>query len=145
MRKTTNSKEETQEMGAQLAKSLSGGEMVLLFGDLGAGKTTFVQGMARALGIKKPVTSPTFSLMNVYEAKAVAKSLIHIDCYRLSGLAELEDIGANEHFFDPGSIMAVEWPERIENDLAPGDGKVIRVRFYLRKEENERVIEIIRD
>ena len=70
MRKTTNSKEETQEMGAQLAKSLSGGEMVLLFGDLGAGKTTFVQGMARALGIKKPVTSPTFSLMNVYEAKA---------------------------------------------------------------------------
>ena len=143
MKKITRSETETMRLAESFARKLAGGELVLLYGDLGTGKTIFAKGMARAFGIRKVVASPTFSLMNVYETKRCPFGLfVHIDCYRLYGIMDLHEIGALEHFFAAGSVTAIEWPERIEKDLPLDEGKAVSVRFYQRREENERMIEI---
>jgi tRNA threonylcarbamoyladenosine biosynthesis protein TsaE len=102
----TASPEETEALAARLAEQLVAGDIVAVSGELGAGKTTFVRGAARALGVREPVSSPTFTIGHRYEA---AVPVAHLDLYRIAGL-DPEEWGDLEPYFD-GSIAFVEWPE----------------------------------
>ena len=106
---TTTSAEATEAAGARLAGTLAPGDVVLVSGDLGAGKTTFVRGAARALGVTEAVTSPTFVVGHLYSGAGVR--VAHLDLYRLGGL-EGEDPGLLDPYFGPDTITFVEWPER---------------------------------
>ena len=105
----SNSEAETEELGCRLAESLPNGAVVAMFGDLGAGKTAFVRGMARGMGLDCRVSSPTFTIVNEYLGK---RELIHFDMYRLSGADELFDIGW-EDYLNRGAVCAVEWSENV--------------------------------
>lgn len=106
---TTHNPQETQKIGERLAKQCQGGEILCLSGNLGAGKTTFVKGIARGLGIdEKNVNSPTFVIMNVYEGRL---PLYHFDFYRLESHKDIEGIGYDEFIYGRG-VAVVEWAER---------------------------------
>jgi tRNA threonylcarbamoyladenosine biosynthesis protein TsaE len=107
---------ETESLGAELAGILGDGDVVLVRGELGAGKTTLVRGAARALGVDDPVTSPTFTIGHRYAAGALTVS--HLDLYRLNGL-EREDPELLGDYLGPGRIAFVEWPEQAQAEL-PG-------------------------
>jgi tRNA threonylcarbamoyladenosine biosynthesis protein TsaE len=106
---------ETESLGAELAGILGDGDVVLIRGELGSGKTTLVRGAARALGVHGPVTSPTFSIGHRYDAGAVSVS--HLDLYRLAGL-EHEDPDLLADYLGPGRIAFVEWPQDAHAELA---------------------------
>ena len=105
----SHSEKETEELGARLAAALPGGSVVAMYGDLGAGKTAFVRGMARGMGLSCRVSSPTFTIVNEYLGE---RELIHFDMYRLSGADELFDIGW-EDYLARGAVCAVEWSENV--------------------------------
>jgi tRNA threonylcarbamoyladenosine biosynthesis protein TsaE len=110
----TTSQEETHEFGKQIANHFKGGDILLLIGDLGAGKTTLMKGLAAGFGIENEVTSPTFTLMNHYKTHNQAiKNLVHIDTYRLKDEYELKDIGVEDYLCEPDSLCVIEWPEKI--------------------------------
>ena len=111
----TNSPEETREMAAGLADRLDPGTVIALHGDLGTGKTCFIQGLAAGLGIDVPITSPTYTIIGEYEGRL---PLHHIDLYRLSGPVEVLGLGLEE-YFDAKGITAIEWAERAEGLLPP--------------------------
>ena len=117
---TTRSAAETQALGARFAALLCPGELVALCGELGAGKTCFIQGICVGLGVEETVNSPTFILMNQYSGRrdGIAISIYHFDFYRLSGAGELDSFGADE-FFDGEGICLVEWAERASERLPP--------------------------
>jgi tRNA threonylcarbamoyladenosine biosynthesis protein TsaE len=106
---TSRSPDETRILGASLAPSLVPGDVVSLNGDLGAGKTVFVQGVATALGVTRRITSPTFILVHEYRARY---PILHVDVYRLDSFQEVLDLGFEE-FFDPSAIMLVEWGDAV--------------------------------
>ena len=110
----TSAPHETEALGAELAAQLRAGDVVLVRGELGAGKTTLVRGAARALGVSDPVTSPTFAIGHRYRGAQV--TVAHLDLYRLAGL-EHEDPGLLEDYIGPESIAFVEWPERGSPEL----------------------------
>lgn len=120
MKTTTRSTEETKQLGTEFASQLQGGDIVCLQGDLGAGKTTFVKGLAQGLGIKEEMTSPTFTLMNTHpvHGHASIKRLVHIDTYRLKSENELLEIGVEDYLGQPGVITLIEWPEKISGILS---------------------------
>lgn len=106
---TTHNPQETQKIGERLANQCQGGEILCLSGNLGAGKTTFVKGIARGLGIdEKNVNSPTFVIMNVYEGRL---PLYHFDFYRLESHKDIEGIGYDEFIYGQG-VAVIEWAER---------------------------------
>ena len=106
----TRNESETEALGERLARSLpSGGAVVALYGELGAGKTAFVRGMARGLGVTERVVSPTFTIVNEYPGE---RELFHFDMYRLGGADELFDIGW-EDYLVRGGVCAVEWSENV--------------------------------
>lgn len=112
----SHSADETMRLAADLAATLRGGAFLALHGDLGAGKTCFVRGLARGLGIdSRAVSSPTFVIMHEYESAATDEPLvlIHVDAYRLHGAAELEGIGWEELLERRDAIIALEWPQRV--------------------------------
>jgi tRNA threonylcarbamoyladenosine biosynthesis protein TsaE len=116
----TRAAEETEASGADLAGRLRPGDVVLVAGELGAGKTTFVRGACRALGVTEPVTSPTFTIGQVYAAAGSAVGEVtHVDLYRLPGLAG-EDPGLLDDYLTPERIGFVEWP-------AAGEAQIPRV------------------
>lgn len=110
----TSDSHQTEALGAELAAALSAGDVVLVRGDLGAGKTTFVRGAARALGVTDPVTSPTFSIGHRYRGREVTVS--HLDLYRLAGLHE-EEPELLDDYLGPSRIAFVEWPEQTSPEL----------------------------
>ena len=121
----SSSPEETRRLAAALAGVLEAGDVVALCGELGAGKTCFVQGLARGLGVREAVTSPTFVLMKLYEGRL---PLVHCDVYRLATLADVHDLG--EDVMAPDAVTVIEWgdsvrsvlpDERLEVDLTHGD------------------------
>jgi tRNA threonylcarbamoyladenosine biosynthesis protein TsaE len=116
----SSSPEQTEAAGAALAAMLAPGDVVLVSGELGSGKTTFVRGAARALGVTQPVTSPTFVVGHLYDA-----GVAHLDLYRLAGLDD-EDPGLLDPYFGPELITFVEWPERHGLDALLGERKVAR-------------------
>lgn len=110
---------DTQALAQELAHSLSTGRVIALKGELGAGKTTFAQGLGKALGIDR-MTSPTYTLIREYpidENKYPFSRLYHIDLYRLDTAAEVFGLGINEIWFDPKSLVLIEWPESIVDYL----------------------------
>ena len=106
----THSKEETMRLGYKVAGLLPNGSVLTFTGDLGAGKTTFVRGLAEGLGIKETVQSPTFNIMKIYLKGS--RPLIHIDAYRLADIDT--DIGLDEYIGYETGITVIEWPEFIE-------------------------------
>ena len=117
----TNSEKETEQVGERFAASLSDGVVVAMYGELGSGKTAFVRGMARGMGISMRVSSPTFTIVNEYRGD---RELIHFDMYRLNSGDELFDIGW-EDYLNRGSVCAVEWSENVE-DAFYGDEIIVR-------------------
>lgn len=116
----SSSPEETKALGEKLANDLNGGEVLLLAGNLGAGKTLFLQGLAKGLGVKGQVNSPTFNIMRLYKFKRDKKSqtFCHIDAYRLSSGADLQTLGIDEIWQEKNTITAIEWAENI-SDIVP--------------------------
>ena len=129
----THTEKETEAVGALLAEKLQPGAVVAMRGDLGAGKTVFVRGFARALGYTGRVTSPTFTIVNEYEGDI---PVFHFDMYRLSDSEELYGIGWDD-YLKRGGVCIVEWSERVEDALA--DAVTVTIE---RIEENERKITI---
>jgi tRNA threonylcarbamoyladenosine biosynthesis protein TsaE len=123
----TDGPEATERAGAELAVHLRPGDVVLVSGDLGTGKTTFVRGALRALGVTEAVTSPTFVVGILYDGAAAP--LAHLDLYRLAGLRD-EDPGLLDPYFGPDAITFVEWPERAESEALLG-GRAIAHRVTL--------------
>lgn len=107
----SDSPEQTLQIGEQFAKKLKKGDVVLLKGEMGAGKTVFVKGVALALGIKERITSPTYAYMNDYDGV-----LYHYDCYRLSSGEDAEGLGLTDYFY-AGGICIIEWSENIADVL----------------------------
>ena len=110
----TNSPEETAHLAELAGQKIREGTVLCLEGDLGAGKTLFVQSLARTLGVEGEVTSPTFNLMNVYEGIC---RIYHFDLYRLENETELEDIGFYEYTEEPEGIVVIEWPDKFPESL----------------------------
>lgn len=118
----SKSEKDTEQIGRDFAKDLPGGTVVAMYGDLGAGKTAFVRGMAKGMGLDCRVSSPTFTIVNEYLGK---RELIHFDMYRLSDADELFDIGW-EDYLSRGAVCAVEWSENVQ-DAFFGDETLVRI------------------
>ena len=127
--------DETKQIAAEITKKLKPGSVICMYGDLGAGKTAFVQGMARALGIDEPVTSPTFTIVNEYYGTL---PLYHFDVYRIGSSEEMYEIGFDEYINGNG-ICVIEWAELIE-DILPEDSIRITIRKNIEKGEDYREI-----
>jgi tRNA threonylcarbamoyladenosine biosynthesis protein TsaE len=127
MKSSSASSAETERLGAELAKRLGPGDIVLVSGELGTGKTTFVRGACRALGVAGPVTSPTFTIGHLYDGSV---EIAHLDLYRLSEI----DPSIFEDYVTPDRITFVEWPAALENathrvtlEHGGGDRRVVEV------------------
>jgi len=139
----TNTDKETKEIAEKLAKDVLKSKkqkafVVALEGELGSGKTTFLQGFARGLGIREKITSPTFVILKRFKIKNSGfKNFYHIDCYRLQKPRELLDLGFKEIALNPENIIAIEWAERVKKIL-PKDAIWIKFKF-----KSERVREFL--
>lgn len=127
----SKSREETYAFAQEYAKTLRGGDVVLLDGDMGAGKTVFAKGVAKGLGIEEEVTSPTYAYMNDYDGR-----LFHYDCYRIETPEQAERLGLAD-YFDMGGICLVEWAQNIA-PLLPKTVKRVKIKKI---NENEREID----
>lgn len=129
-KRITSSAEETTQAGISLASSLSGGDIVALYGDLGSGKTTFVQGIAKGLGITQRIVSPTFIILKTHtvDNKSDLDTFYHADLYRIETAKDIESIGLKEIFTDKNAILVMEWPEKIE-EILPKHTKKIRFSY----------------
>ena len=142
MKINTTSEQETIDFGIDFADKLKGGDIILLSGDLGAGKTTLVKGIAQGLDIKDEVTSPTFILMNIYKIcnkKLKNKKLVHVDTYRLENENDLMEIGIEDYLGNKDTICIIEWPEKIKNLLE--NKKIMSVNIK-HLDKNSRKIEL---
>ena len=144
MKKNIKSIQEINKFAAGIAKKARPGQVLALVGDLGSGKTTFVKGFAKALGVKESIQSPTFILMRPYNYKKTKKQknkkiFLHVDAYRVSSADELMDIGINE-YLDSVAIVAIEWADKIKKILPPG--RTVWIKFKLGDSPNERIVEV---
>lgn len=145
MQYITKSVQETKDLAKKIIKDLIGrkisGALVLaLKGDLGAGKTTFIQGLAEELGIKERILSPTFVIMKRFQLdNPKFENLYHFDCYRIDDILELEDFGFNEIIKNSKNLVVIEWPENIKSAL-PMDA--IWVEMEHGENEGERTLEL---
>ena len=119
----THSPEETAHLAGTIGKIIREGTVICLDGELGVGKTLFVRTLARTLGVESDVTSPTFNLMNIYEA---ACPIVHFDLYRITSEEELEDIGFFEYAEATEGIVLIEWAEKFPNAI-PADHLSVRI------------------
>lgn len=133
----SNSPDETQAFAADMAKRLRAGDVLCLYGDLGAGKTAFVQGLAKGLGIDEPITSPTFTIVNEYEGRL---PLYHFDVYRIADSDEMYEVGFDEYVYGEG-VSVIEWPQLIA-DILPERRYNIEIKKDLEKGGNYREITV---
>ncbi|MDR1798065.1 MAG: tRNA (adenosine(37)-N6)-threonylcarbamoyltransferase complex ATPase subunit type 1 TsaE [Clostridiales Family XIII bacterium] len=124
-----------REYGERLGSGLPAGAVVALYGDLGAGKTTLAQAIACGLGVKEPVTSPTFTLIHEYGGGRLP--LYHFDVYRLSDASEMDELGYEEYFYGDG-VCVVEWADRVEGLLPDG---AVRIALAYTDDEGAREVE----
>lgn len=128
---TTKNEAETLIIGEAIGKSLKSGDIVALIGELGAGKTVLTKGIAKGLGIKDEPNSPTFVILNIYEAEI---PLYHFDLYRISNIEELEGVGYKDYFFGDG-VKVIEWADKII-DVLPQDTVIIEASIIESRNEN---------
>jgi len=135
----SKSKKQTQDFAKKIAKKIIAGKIsriVALIGDLGAGKTAFAQGFARALGIREKILSPTFVILKKFEsAKIKDKQFYHIDCYRIAKPKEILDLGFKKIVADPKNIVLVEWADKIKK-IIPKNSLIIKFE-HLRKNKRK--------
>jgi tRNA threonylcarbamoyladenosine biosynthesis protein TsaE len=131
----TSAAEETRAVGLALAKSLTGSVTLSLEGPLGSGKTVLARGVCEGLGVREPVTSPTYTLQNEYVGRE-GRRVIHLDCFRLEGPADLEDLDVEDRL-DEDTVLLVEWGERAL-DALPGD--VLRIRLEPGEGDERRIL-----
>lgn len=131
----SNSTEETEAIGEKLAGALQGNEVIALYGGMGMGKTAFVRGLARGLGVSTEVSSPTFALVHEYRGRI---PLYHFDMYRVGGWDDLYSTGFFD-YLDSGAVLVIEWSENIEAALPDG---VIRITLEKGNGEQERTLTI---
>ena len=136
MQFVSHSTQETEQFGEEVAKSLRGGDVLAFTGSLGMGKTAFTRGLARGLGCRGRVTSPTFTIVNEYEGRT---PLFHFDMYRLGSSDELFDIGWDD-YLARGGVCAVEWSERV-SDALPDDTIYVDIARG-EEDENTRTITV---
>lgn len=136
----SHSAQETFRIAEALAQKAEPGEVFCLSGDLGVGKTVFTKGFAKGLGICEPVSSPTFTIVQVYEDGRMP--LYHFDVYRISDAEEMEEIGYQDYFYGEG-VCLIEWAEMI-SELLPERRSTIRIRKDLSKGTEYRLIDIER-
>ena len=136
MKFVSHSTQETEQFGEEVAKSLRGGDVLAFTGSLGMGKTAFTRGLARGLGCRGRVTSPTFTIVNEYDGKT---PLFHFDMYRLGSSDELFDIGWDD-YLARGGVCAVEWSERV-SDALPDDTIYVDIARG-EEDENTRTITV---
>ena len=134
----TKSAKETQSLGEKVSADLKPGDILALYGELGSGKTTFIQGLARGLGIKKRVISPTFVFIRQYPINHKPKMLYHVDLYRINNASEAQGLGLEELFADKDSIVVIEWADRVK-EILPKKRTDIYFEYL---EENQRRIKI---
>ena len=127
----SKSREDTEQFAFEYAQTLQAGDVVVLDGEMGAGKTVFCKGLARGLEIEEEVTSPTYAYMNDYDGR-----LFHYDCYRIESVAQAESLGLAD-YFDMGGICVVEWAQNIAPLLPDGCKRVVITKLN----ENEREID----
>ena len=137
MKYISNSYEETQKLAADFAKTLKEGDVLCMYGDLGVGKTAFVQGLAKGLEIDEPITSPTFTIVNEYSGTL---PLYHFDVSRIADSDEMYEIGYEEYVYGDG-VSVIEWPQLID-DILPEKRYDIEIAKDYDKGENYRTIEI---
>lgn len=125
----TNSAEETYELGEKIGQKAAPGAVYALLGDLGVGKTVFTKGVAAGLGVKEPISSPTFTIVQVYESGKLP--FYHFDVYRISDVDEMEEIGYEDYFYGTG-VSFVEWANLIE-EIMPEETVTIRIEKDLSK------------
>lgn len=136
----TKSTGETFKLGEKFAKKLKGGDVVCMYGELGSGKTTFVKGLVKGLGIDKTITSPTFILMRQHDVLNNSKriqTLYHLDLYRLENVKDIKGIGFEEILNDKNGVVVIEWAEKAK-DLLPD--KRIDLNFEYIDENRRRVV-----
>ena len=136
MKIITKNSDETKKIGLDLAEKIKPGDVLLLYGELGAGKTTFTKGLAEGLGIKDRILSPTFVLQRIHEVnKGKINKLNHIDLYRIEEAVEIKSLGLAEIFEDKKSVSVVEWADRLK-DFKQKRGYKVHFK-YLSDEERE--------
>lgn len=127
--------EATRELGCRIGQVLRAGDLVLLTGDLGAGKTTLTQGLAEGLGVRGPITSPTFVIARVHPSLVGGPELVHVDAYRLGGALELDDLDLDASLED--SVTVVEWGEGLAEQLAGDRLEVVLERSGTEDEDQQ--------
>lgn len=133
----TDSPTATRDLAAAVAELVRGGDLIVLAGDLGAGKTAFTQGLGAALGIDEPITSPTFTLARQYEGGRLR--LHHLDAYRFDALAEVLDVGLAELLDDAEAVTVIEWGDAI---LAALPRDLLEIRLQLGEGDDDREIQL---
>lgn len=126
----------TEELGAALARALSRGSVVGLYGNLGAGKTVLARGFARGLGIVEPVSSPTYTIVQEYRLPDGSGYFYHLDLYRINDAAAGLGFGVDEFLNDPEAYALLEWPARIDGILPPG---MVKVTIRRRPDESREI------
>jgi tRNA threonylcarbamoyladenosine biosynthesis protein TsaE len=137
---TAATADDTRAAGVELARVLRAGDLVILSGDLGAGKTTFTQGVGEGLGVRGAVTSPTFVISRVHPSTTGGPPLVHVDAYRLSGLDELDDLDLDASLEE--SVTVVEWGSGVAEGLAEDRLEVELVRAHADEEGETRTLRI---
>ena len=130
----TNNEIETENFAKNFASKLRGGEIILLSGDLGAGKTVFTRGIAKGLRIDEAITSPTFTIMNVYEGDI---DLYHVDAYRLKSGQEAFEAGITEFIGEKECVFCIEWWQNIADAIC---GKKIEIEIKYLEDEKRKII-----
>ena len=129
--------ENIHEAAKEFVEEMGDYTVFAFYGNMGAGKTTFINALCEALGVEDITHSPSFSIINEYRSESTAELIYHFDCYRLENEDEAYDIGV-EDYFDSGAVCLIEWPERIEN-LLPADTVAVHVTV---EDDDTRVISV---
>ncbi len=148
MKFISKSEKKTIRFGRKLAKGLHGGEVIGLMGNLGAGKTVFIKGLAQGLSIKKTITSPSFVLMKLYRIRNKElgiRNFVHVDAYRLKDEKDLIEIGVLDWLGKKDTITVIEWADRVKKILSRRylrdlPKKAIKIKIKFGKKNNERII-----
>lgn len=142
----TNRSKETQKLGCSFAKVLEKGDTICLYGNLGSGKTTFVQGLAEGLGVKQKIISPTFIIVRCYKLKTQKskrktatqnlKLFYHIDLYRIDDEKNIKGLGIEEIINDPQNIVVIEWAEKLKSLMSK---KRIDIKFFYESRDRRKI------